>query len=706
MTPAVDITSTYTIAIDSGGTFTDCVAIATDGSMVRGKAPSTPSDYSIGAFKALSVVADQLGLSVEELLGRTELFGHGTTVATNTLLTRTGGTTGLLTTNGHEDAVIIGRTYQKVAGLNEAELADVARLEKAEPIVPRELIHGVTERIDARGTVIVPLDLDTVREALDRVVSAGVEAVAVSLLWSFINPIHEQAIVRLIESEYPGLDVSVSHRLAPVIREYERGATTMINAYLLRRTSQYLETLHNRLRTSGLASTPVVMQSSGGVLPVELAKTRPVSLLTSGPAGGVIGAQALGATLGYPNIVTTDVGGTSFDVGIVVDHEPQIASVGTFSKYELVMPIIDIETIGAGGGSLAWIEPDKGVLHVGPQSAGANPGPACYGLGGTEATVTDANVVLGRVNPDFFLGGAQPLDAERARAAVAVVADSLGMTMEEAAMGIVDIADAHMADLVRQVTIERGFDPRTFVTFAFGGAGPLHAASYGPAAGCRAIVVPMHASEFSAFGIAGSDAMVVAELSEPMFSPFEPAAFAQMFVELEQRARETLAEAGLQKEVRLVRYVRLRYPGQAHEVDTPVPDGSLSAAELERTIDEFERIYEAKYGRGTAYHRASLQAITFRVNGFGRLHTPSLARYPMTDPEASSAIKELRDVCFRDADGFAPTTIYDAARLRPGHAFGGPAVVEAADTTVVVHPGQLASVDPYLNIVINAPEGA
>lgn len=695
------MSDTYVIAVDSGGTFTDAVAIASDGSIARAKAPSTPSDFSQGVVDAVRLVSEGLGVELRELLGRTIAFAHGTTVATNTLLTRTGSKTGLLTTKGHEDAVVIGRTYQKAAGLNESELADVANLDKALSIVPRTLIEGVPERIDARGQVISPLDLDAVRAALERLLTEDVEAVGVCLLWSFLNPAHEAAILELVEREHPEIVVCASSAIAPVIGEYERTTSTMINAYVARRTSTYLTALSERLAEHGFASTPMVMQSSGGVLSIERAKALPVRLLTSGPAGGVIGAQVLGRLLGYPNVITTDVGGTSFDVGLVVEGEAQFATTAIFDRYELALPVIDVATIGAGGGSIAWIEADTGVLQVGPRSAGAEPGPACYGLGGTEATVTDADLVLGRIDPGFFLGGRRPLEAGPAHSAVAALAERLGFDVAETAMGIIDIADAHMADLVRKVTVERGFDPREFVLFAFGGAGPMHACAYGPAAGCKTIVVPSAASEFSAFGIGGSDVMVVEERSQPMQAPFDPDVLDGIYAQLEARARRDLLANGIDEERTYVhRFARLRYRGQVNEIDAPVPSGRLDEAEVERALTSFERIYEQRYGKGTAYRHAGIQAITFRVHAFGRLHEPDLRPRDEAGVDPADAHKGERLVYFRSAGGFVATPIYAYERLTAGNIVAGPAVIEAVDTTVVVHPGQEARVDGFLDLVI------
>lgn len=693
----------YVIAVDSGGTFTDCVVISADGAVARDKAHSTPDDFSRGVLDAVRKTAQHFDLSARELLGNAVLFAHGTTVATNALLTRSGSPTALLTTAGHEDAVIIGRTDQKVAGLSESEVSDVASLNKAAVVVPRTMIHGVMERVDVRGAVVCALELDGVRRSLRELVAAGAESVAVCLLWSFINPDHERQIRDLVRAEFPELRCSISSELAPLIGEYERAAATMINAYLLRGTSTYLTSLEGRLRTEGLATTPVLMQSSGGVAALERAKDAPVRLLTSGPVGGVMGAKALGDLIGCANVVTTDVGGTSFDVGLVVDGLPQASSVAVYDKYRVNVAVIDVATIGAGGGSIAWVESETGILRVGPQSAGAQPGPACYGLGGTSATVTDANVVARRVNPDNFLGGDFRLDADAARSAVATLADQLGMSIEKTALGIIRVADAHMADLVRQVTIERGHDPRDFVLFAFGGAGPMHAAAYGPAAGCHRILVPSMAAEFSAFGIAASDALVVEETSAPMNAPFDAARIGQIFMTLEPSARRQLQANGFDdSRITLRRSVRLRYRGQVHEVETPVSEGSIDDTSIENMLEAFTRLYESNFGVGTTYAGAELQAITFRVHAHGRLVRPRLRTDDagLTSHDPTDAVSETRSVLYDD--GPLMTAVYAGQRLRSGAQFSGPAIIESADTTIVVHPGQNVRVDHLLNVIIES----
>ena len=688
------------IAVDSGGTFTDCVVIDQSGWVARAKAPSTPEDFSIGVLAAVDRVAEDMGTTQRDLLASCVLFAHGTTVATNALLTRNGMTTGLITTIGHEDVLLIGRTDQKVAGLNQTAVADVARLNKAEPLVPASRTVGVQERIDSRGNVVCRLDLDSVRSAVEQLRNHNVESIAVSLLWSFKHPAHESQIRDLIEAMDPTVKVCLSHEVSPVLGEYERTAATVINAYLIGRTERYLFRLQQRLSEGGLTSKPVVMQSAGGVVAMDGAGTKPVNLLTSGPAGGVMGARYLAELLGYPNVVTTDVGGTSFDVGLVVGGRPQIAETTVFDKYRLALPIIDVATVGAGGGSIAWVEEDTSILRVGPQSAGADPGPACYGLGGEGATVTDANIVLGRISPGSFLGGRRPLDAELADRAVAKVASALGMGVAETAMGIVDVADAHMADLVRKATVERGHDPKEFVLFAFGGAGPMHAASYGPGAGCDRILVPFAASEFSAFGIAGSDLVVVEEFSEPLSGPFHPDDLAKTFATLESRVLERLRENAMgsgRSELR--RSIKLRYRGQVNEVETPISAGEISATTVEKMIEDFKTCYEERYGAGTTSDAADLEAITMRVQGRDRLPRPPLANSAgaeafTADPSAT------RPVYFRESGGFSDVPLYRFDKLEPGAELAGPALVEADDTTVVVHPAQTCRMDSYRNLLI------
>ncbi|MGH9918881.1 MAG: hydantoinase/oxoprolinase family protein [Nitrososphaerales archaeon] len=695
---------TNVIAVDSGGTFTDCVVVDSDGKVTTAKSPSTPADFSVGVLAAVTRTAEAMGLGLEALLADTGLFAHGTTVATNALLTRSGPKVGLITTKGHEDALIIGRTIQKAAGLAESELTNLARLEKAIPLVPRPLIKGVTERVDYKGAVIVPLDLDEARRAADELVAAGVEAIAICFLWSFLLPEHEQAVHKMITTKHPEMSVSSSHEVAPVIKEYERGASTVLNAYLGRDTDAYISALQDKLSAAGLRRDPVIMQSVGGVTSATDAKGHAISLLSSGPAGGVLGAAALGELIGSANVVTTDVGGTSFDVGLVVDGEPVITGTPVFDKYHTVLPVIDVTSIGAGGGSIAWIEPGTGHLKVGPQSAGADPGPACYGTGGERPTVTDANVVLGRIDPEHFLGGARRLDVRLAEAAIRDhVATSLGVSVVEAAMGIVDILDARMADLVRMETIGRGYDPREFALFAFGGAGPLHVGAYGIEVGAKPIVVPSHSSVFSAYGIAGSDLVQVNQASDPMIAPFDPERLTAVYNRMEQATLACLESNGISRDhVTLYRETELRYRGQVHEVRVPVPAGDLGSTHMDEILADFEQRYNRRYGRGAAYQMAGIEARTFLVRGVGRLLKPEHRPVALGTPDPAAARTGERPVYFRELGGFGPTPIYRREALAPGNVVPGPAIIEAVDTTVLLHPGQNARVDGWTNLLLES----
>ncbi len=690
------------VAIDSGGTFTDCVVLDEQGRVTIGKAPSTPRDFSVGVIEAVTRAAETLGMALEELLQSSYLFGLGTTAATNALLTRSGSRVGLITTKGHEDALIIGRTIQKAAGLNTAELTNLAKLEKADPIVPRHLIKGVTQRTDYRGQVVVELNLEEAREAVAELVEQGVDAIAICFLWSFMNAEHEAAVAEMIATQHPGLMVSASHTIAPVIKEYERGATTMLNAYLGGATDRSISALEDRLALGGLKQAPLVMQSSGGFTSAAKAKGHAIRLVASGPAGGVIGAAAVGRALGFANVITTDVGGTSFDVGLVVDGEPLVNPRPVFGKYHTVLPVTDVASIGAGGGSIAWIERATGQLKVGPQSAGADPGPACYANGGAEPTVTDANVVLGRVDPASFLGGARPLQRELSIISIEErIATPLGLSVPEAAMGIVDILDARMADLVRRETIGRGYDPSDFALFAFGGAGPLHVCAYGRDVGARAIVVPSNASVFSAFGIAGADVVTIAQASDPMIAPFDLDRLNAHYSELEAAALADVEADGVAAaDVTLVREIEMRYRGQVHEIRVPVPAATLGPAQLEELMAAFETRYTRRYGRGTVHTQAGIEARTYAVRGIGRLATPPLALEPLGAPDAAQARIGEREVFFREASGFTPTSVYRWEKLRPGHVVSGPAVIEAVTTSALVPPGYTARVDGMTNLML------
>jgi N-methylhydantoinase A len=451
----------------------------------------------------------------------------------------------------------------------------------------------------------------------------------------------------------------------------------------------------------GLRRDPVLMQSSGGVTSAEEIKGFAVALLGSGPAGGVLGAAALGRQIGAQNIVTTDVGGTSFDVGLVVDGEPLITGSPVFDKYHTVLPVIDVVSIGAGGGSIAWIEPGTGHLKVGPRSAGADPGPVAYGAGGFEPTVTDADIVLGRIDPTYFLGGARKLDKALAEEAIRTrIADPLGIPTVEAAMGIIEIIDARMADLVRMETIGRGYDPRDFALLSFGGAGPLHVAAYGLEVGASPIVIPANSSVFSAFGIAGSDLVTVNQASDPMLAPFDVDRLNEIYDRLESSVRADLEAKGVTDDkIVLNRQIEMRYRGQVHEIRVPIESKKLGADDLDVLKAEFEHRYNLRYGRGASHGEAGIEARTYLVRGVGRLEKPERRPLPIGGEDASGALVGARDVYFRGRE-FVSTAIVRREQLEPGNVVRGPAVIEALDTTVLVHPDQVVRVDGWANLMI------
>ena len=690
----------YIVGIDTGGTFTDCVAVDDQGSVTIGKVPSSPGS-SQSVLDSLEAVAQQLGIPLNEFLGQVAILAHGVTVGLNALLTRSGAKTGLIATAGHGDAILIGRAHQKTAGLSESELTFPARFTKPEPIVPRDRIVEVNERVDYKGAVLVELSEEEATRAVERLADQDVKAIAVSLLWSFKKPEHEQLIRKIIVERFPGIFVTTSSELAPVIGEYERTATTVINSYIGPTMRTYFDGLTQRLQTAGLRSSPLIMQSAGGVITSSQAARTSVRTLNSGPIGGVIAAKHVGELMGMENVITTDMGGTSFDVGIIAGGQSLYAREPVVDKYNLAIPTVDIRSIGAGGGSIAWVEPDTGVLHVGPQGAGAAPGPACYGKGGELPTVTDADLVLGYLNPDFFLGGRIKLDAARARAAIEKhICRHTKQDVTQAAAAIFRIVNSHMADLIRKSTVEKGYLPSQFSLFLFGGAGPLHGTAYGVDLGTSGMVVPSMAATFSAFGIASSDVLESCSRSDPMPTPVSAGTVNGILDGLQKSALEALRRERLDDGVTVTRSVSMRYRRQIHnEVWLPLPEQELTDENVEHIYSSFKQRYEELYGRGSAYDQAGTEFVTFRVDARGHTPKPKLNRMPCGGENSSGAVKEQRKVFFAET-GFASTPIYDFARLTPGNRVPGPAVIEATTTTIVIPPRLEGHVDGFCNVVI------
>jgi N-methylhydantoinase A len=707
------LTGRYIIGVDTGGTFTDAIVIGKKGDTYIGKALSTPPDFAEGVINSLKEAAKHTGRPLREILENCLLFNHGSTAATNAIITWHGAKTGLITTRGHKGVMAIQRAYGRVVGLSDDEVKHILATDKPRPIVPRHLIEEVTERIDFQGEVVVPLKEEEVRVAIDRYKSEGIEAVAVCLLWSFMNSTHEKRIQEIIHELAPGMRVTLSSDLVPVLGEFERMSSTVVNAFLSVTVGRYYSALARILDDEGLTVRPLIVQSSGGVLPIEDASERALHSIGSGPVAGLIGAQSLGDLLGYKNVICTDVGGTTFDVGLILEGRAQMAMEPSVGQYPLAIPTVEVSSIGAGGGSICWVD-DHMIMHVGPDSAGANPGPACYDQGGSEPTVTDANLVLGYLDPDYFLGGTMKLNKDKAVKAVEErLARPLKADPVEAAAGVYDIVNANMANAIRILTVQRGHDPREMMLFAYGGAGPIHAAAYGADLDVPLIVVPAAASIFSASGATRMEILHKYELSRKLVFPLDAREVNKIFADLEERARGDLEKDGVAKSAQLLRReVDMRYLLQVHEVSVPVSSKALTRADVQELGTHFVQVYEKIYGTGTALPHAGMEAVLFRVDAIGKIPKPPIKRQTFASSSAKSAIKGSRNAYFRHSrqavkslasrrpGKFIPTTVFAGRSLKTGHKINGPAIVDYPNTTIVIPPDRTAEVDAYMNVLI------
>jgi N-methylhydantoinase A len=692
----------YIVGVDIGGTFTDCVAMDEQGTVTVGKALSTPDDFAIGAVDAVCDASRNLGLSGEdELLGATKFFFHACTVADNTLITRTGPKTGLLTTQGFGDTLLImrGRTTE---GLTESEAFRASTQSKPDPIIPRSLIEEVAERIDYKGSALIRLEAEEIARAVQSLIDCGVESIAIALLWAVADDSHERQLADFISQHYPSVYLSLSSEVAPYIGEYERTATTAFNAYVGPKIAAYLRSLREVLRSKGLGREPLVMQAYGGVLGIEDTCKKAVGTIESGPASGIMGSRYIGEQLGVPNVLATDMGGTTFKVGVIRDRSVEKDHKPILMRYQLFLSKIWVESIGAGGGSIVWIDPETGLLKVGPQGAGSSPGPVCYGLGGAEVTVSDADLILGYLNEDCFLGGRMKLAKEQALEALKdKIARPMNMTVAEAASGIYRITNSHMSDLIRRATVERGYDPREFTLFAFGGAAPVHAGRYAAELGIKEVVVPLTASVHGATGLVSSDVIYDYGRSERLAVPGDLKRIREIFSGLVQRAMASLRAAGFKdSEMKIVRSLDMRYRQQVHELNVPLPPGveELTEPDLEAIYGGFDEFYELTYGAGAGYREAGKEIMAFRVLATGELNKPRLRKYPLQKNRAEAALKTERKVYYEEGRDFIATKIYDYGRLAPGSEISGPAIIETPITTIVINPNDRATIDEYYNV--------
>lgn len=669
----------YSIGVDIGGTFTDCVLVDDQGRHVTSKALSTPADPAVGVVNALTLLADAAGTALAQLLAETTRFAHGTTIGTNAVLERRGAGVGLVATAGHGDALTLMRGHGRVAGRSIEEVFSVHGSRLPAPLVTPGAVLELHERVDARGEVVVSLDVERAVAAIVEMADKyELDAVAIALLWSFANPAHEEKLVAELAAARPKLFLSRSSAVSPRLGEFERTVATVINAYVGPACTSYLGSLSGRLDSAGLHTPLLVMQSNGGVLPVGAAAATSLGTIDSGPAGGLTGVAALAKAYGHDHVVATDMGGTSFDIGLVIGGKPVLADENVIDQYTYRLPHLDVRTIACGGGTIARFDEATGGLRVGPRSAGAEPGPASYGRGGSEPTVTDADVVLGLLRPDSFLNGQMPLSRAAATSAMEPLAKQLGLSVEDTAAGILEINNMRAASLVRQQTLERGHDPRDFVLYAYGGAGPVHAFGYASEIGVREVVIPLGngASTLSAYGIAAGDAARYRELERTFLAPFDAVALPAAVAEIEAAARADLAAAGVDGDVRVEVEALMRFREQLmHSLEIPVPAGPDTAAAL---FAAFNEEYAKRYGAGgTALFQAvEVFALRARASVASGLATPVV-------PTTIAAIVQSTEVYWPRV-GWTTTGVYVGV---PADTVSGPALVELAHTTIAVPPG-------------------
>jgi len=681
----------WRLGVDSGGTFTDiCLFDDATGRLEIWKVPSTPADPSEGIAQG----ASQALAGVDATMGAVSFLGHGTTVATNALIELRGVKTGLLTTDGFRDLLEIGR--QKRPSLYDMNA------EKPVPLVTRDLRLEVPERLNFDGSVAVALDEDAVRLALQTLCAAEVKAVAICLIYGFLNTVHEARVLELAAEELPGVFVSASHQVAPEFREYERMSTTVVNAYLGPTMQRYIAKLAVRLRDLGLTVAPQLTQSNGGVIGFDAAARLPVRTVLSGPSTGVVAARAISELAGFSHVITFDVGGTSSDVALLADGRCGLTGEAMVHGYPIKAPMLDIHTVGAGGGSIAEVD-SGGLLKVGPRSAGADPGPVCYGRGNTEPTVTDANIVLQTLNPVEILGGRMKVERDLAVAAVQCLADRLGMPLTETAQGILSVVTANMARAIRVISVQRGYDPRDYALMAFGGAGPLHAARLAKSLDMKRVIVPLTPGTLCALGLLLTDLRT--DFAVSRVAPLDDAAIARLdadFAQLDAQAADWFARERIAPDRQmLARSADLRYLGQNYELTVALPAGEQAGQPedvLRQLRADFERAHQQRFG--FIAEGEIIQIATLRVQATGRVNKATLPRAPAASTPVAAAIMAQRQVYLPEAGGWVDTPVYARARLQPGHVFTGPAIVEQMDATTVVLPGMIARVDDYLNLIL------
>ena len=688
------------VGIDTGGTFTDVVAFDEDtGELVATKTPSTPADPADGFMAGVGKVLALIGASPADITA----VSHGTTVATNQLLEGDVGRLGFVTNTGYEAMLEIARQSVPDGYGNSYFWV------KPDRIVPRHLVKGVEGRLDHTGAEVRPFDETGARQVARWFRDRGIDTLGVCFLHGYANPAHEERMRAVLAEEHPDAVVSLSSEVLREYREYERAMTTLVDAAVKPRLSRYVAGIRTRLEEYAGRPVPFhVMKSNGGVLSADEVVHQPITTVLSGPAAGALGAALLAGAAGFDRVLTSDGGGTSTDVALVVDGEPTLTTEGSVGAYPSKIPMIDVVTVGAGGGSIAWLSPEA-TLKVGPRSAGADPGPLCYARGGTEATVTDAHVVLGRI-PPHLLGGEIPLDVAAARTGIARLADRLELTLEACAAGILEISAWNQANALRQVTVKRGLDVRDFTLTTFGGSGSLLLCRLMDVLGIRTVLVPPDPGTVSAFGLLTVDVKNdYVQTHVALADVLDPTSVGQVYEDLTRQAADALAREGFAAESHVFdRSADLRYFGQAFEVRVAVPDGPVDAALLAEAVRRFHAEHRALYGydfEGDA--RQHVEWVNLRVSGIGPIRRPEIRPEPVgtTDGGVVPTGPRTRPVCFDPVEGYVETPVLWRDDLAPGTVVTGPAVIEEFGATVPVHPGFVGRVDGFRNIVVTREEG-
>ncbi|MBI5301800.1 MAG: hydantoinase/oxoprolinase family protein [Chloroflexi bacterium] len=679
----------YMIGVDVGGTFTDLTLVDVAAQRVAiHKVLSTPADPS----RAIMTGVTELLAREQVDFNLVDYFGHGTTVATNALIEKKGSKTGLLVTAGFKDLLEIGRQTRPA-------LYDLQK-EKPAPLVPGHLRKEIPERVYHNGDVRMPIDVNALKQSVAELRSAGVESIAICFLFSFVNPDHEKTALSVVRDLFPDAYVTASYQVVPEFREFARLSTTVLNAYLGPVMRRYLTNLQTSVRQVGIRQDPYITQSNGGILSLQESIASPVRTAVSGPSAGVMAATHVGHLVGLDNLITLDMGGTSADISLIHRGQPLLSMERTVEGLPVRIPMLDIVTIGAGGGSIAWLDAG-GALKVGPQSAGANPGPACYGFGGTLPTVTDANVVLGRMNPQRILGGRMALKTENAESAILThIAQPTRLSVLDAASGMIDVVNANMVRAMRLVSVERGYDPREFTMVAFGGAGPVHAIALAQELGIPRVLVPPAPGTLCSLGLLVTDIRVDFVRSLPLKpNPESLPKIVRIFDELVADGRRALDKENVpEAKRRLTRWIEARYQRQNFELPIPVQDQDLTQAGIAGLAEKFHAEHKRLYGY--ARPQAPVEFVNFRLTAVGELPKAPIPVCPPRNGNQPTPFGQ-REVFFEEAGGYAPTPLYQRDDLRAGDCLSGPAIIEQMDATTVLPPQMPLRVDEYGNLMID-----